>query len=852
MPEAQFLHCPIRGQLRVAQRAADGLTFTEEKNRIDALRYLIQRQYPKENFGVETTLFRLGNKGRNSFRTDFAVYDTAYDDVRGMALDKRLDHLRLLAEIKRENSDAESAKANQVRPAMTLVPYVGTLGVYWDDVEQRFFYRQIEHGHQTIHEAPISKIPTWGLPVGSTQLRYADLDPARDLVKIFNEIEDALHVYVVDKQARYEVIQQLLLTKIHDENLHLGRATVALDFQDFSVEAVSDSVVAQRMTAALKRAAGHYNQYLPKDKRISDRFSCPSAAMREVTRILAPVNILGSKVQVIQSFYMKFAKDIYKWDLAQYFTPHEVIDFIVSVVNPTSGEHVKDPACGSADFLISAFRHTGRASHDSVWGSDNDPKAVQISVLNMVLNGDGKTQILQEDSLEAYGAKQRNFSVVLCNPPFGTKIVEKRYEVLRKFDMGYRWQVGHNGRLVRTDEVLPKQQTGILFAELCVRLAEPRGRVGIILPNGYLGNTRAEYLALREWLLCHTRLVGIVSFPRFTFKKSGADVSASAVFLERRETPLIRSSDSEGYPFHVGMVESVGWWAGDKNARPIYRQDPATGDFLLDYANEPIIDADFPDILQDFLTSPAADAFPWLTADRDVGGAAHGRAFDIRDVTALPDVCLDPKRYSSKYIDIRHAILEGEHFRLADVVEIVPSTFRPGKSDIYRYVEIENAGRGEYDYATLRGWELPNRAKLRAQPGDIFVAHIWGSVEKWFMAAGDCSNLVATNGFTRLRVKSDQKHRLPDLVAGLCSEAYRVQMRALARGSDGLAAVMEPDLLTVVLPVVAPDESRSRLMTYVESLYHGEDKLSKAVGAVMETVLDYPIPQERKSHCSLV
>ena len=94
---------------------------------------------------------------------------------------------------------------------------------------------------------------------------------------------------------------------------------------------------------------------------------------------------------------MYFASEIYKWELGQYFTPTKVVDFIVSVVNPRAGERVKDPACGSGDFLISAFQHAenqnGANLRDSVWGADNSPEAVQVSILNMVLNGDGKSQI---------------------------------------------------------------------------------------------------------------------------------------------------------------------------------------------------------------------------------------------------------------------------------------------------------------------------------------------------------------------------------------------------------------------------------------------------------------------------
>ena len=376
--EATLLACPIRGPLKVKQRAADSLTFTEEKQRIDAIRYLLHRKYPEDNFGVETTLFTFGHKGRNSFRTDFAVYDAAFEDIKGKPLEKRLDHICLLAEIKRDNTDAARAKATQVTAALRLVPSLHTLGVYWDDLEQRFFFKTVDGTQQRINHAPISKIPAWGDSVDSVRLTYADLDAATNLVRVFDELENALHVYVVDKAERYALIQQLLITKIHDENMHRFKEATALAVQDFSAEDVADSVVVSRMNAALARAATHYEQYLP--KRIGKRFRCNAEALRNATTIIAPLNILESRSQVIQAFYMKFAKSLYKWDLAQYFTPHEVIDFIVDVVHPQYGEHVKDPACGSADFLISAFRHVGDSaqSKNCVWGTDNSAQAVQM------------------------------------------------------------------------------------------------------------------------------------------------------------------------------------------------------------------------------------------------------------------------------------------------------------------------------------------------------------------------------------------------------------------------------------------------------------------------------------------
>lgn len=852
--EAILLHCPIRGGLRVKQRASDDLTFTEEKHRIDAIRYLLQRRYPRENFGIEATLFRLGRDGRNSFRTDFAIYDRPFSDLRDQSPEDRLGNVRVLAEIKRDNSTAEAAKATQVRSALLLVPDTQTLGVYWDDIEQRFFFRRTEGRTETVHEAPISKIPDWGAEVGSTQLTYADLDKTKDLVRIFDEIDDALHPYIGSLVARYEIIQQILLTKIHDENTHRieRRSDVPLSFQDFSVEALSNTEVMRRMNAALAQAAGHYNMYLPPTNTIKPEFLCPPEVLRNISRILAPTNILGSKVQVIQGFYMKFAKSLYKWDLGQYFTPHEVIDFIVDVVNPQPGEHVHDPACGSADFLISAFRKAGSASENCVWGADSSEQAVQISILNMVLNGDGKTKIRTLDSLQTYSpSTAQTFSVVLCNPPFGTKIVERRFEVLRKFDMGHKWIRSDDGRVTKTEDTRASQQTGILFAELCVRLAKPGGRVAVILPNGYLGNKGVEYAALRDWLLRNARIVAVMAFPRFTFKKSGADVSASVLVLERRATALESARDSDNYSFFVGNLESVGWRAGDKKAVPIYVHEADTGALLLDEANEPVLDADFASVLGEFLRSPAPDFFPWAGLDRSAPRGAQTESVDIREVVGRPDLMLDPKRYSSKYLALRRAIAKSKNVRLGDVFEIATGNkFRRQPAKIYKYVEIERIGVGEYDYTEQRGWELADRAKLSGKKGDLFIAHLWSSAGKWFIAPSD--DLIVTNGCAHLRLMDGQAEHLPSILLGMCAEAFSVQIRGASTGSDGLAEISDDDLIDIRFPLIEDEAIIAAARLHYEEMLSGQERFSQFARQTISAAKGYPIPPPRKSHGALV
>jgi hypothetical protein len=75
MAELLTLRCPIRGVLKASAKSADGLTPSEEKLRIDAIRYLIGKGYPKDTIRVETVIKKFGEKGRNSFRADLAVLD---------------------------------------------------------------------------------------------------------------------------------------------------------------------------------------------------------------------------------------------------------------------------------------------------------------------------------------------------------------------------------------------------------------------------------------------------------------------------------------------------------------------------------------------------------------------------------------------------------------------------------------------------------------------------------------------------------------------------------------------------------------------------------------------------------
>ncbi len=583
----------------------------------------------------------------------------------------------------------------------------------------------------------------------------------------------------------------------------------------------------------------------------------------DICAVLAPICMIASKRDVVQSFYMKFSKGLYKWDLAQFFTPPSVTDYIVDILSPQFGEHMKDPACGSADFLTAAF-HKRRAFDpkyaDCIWGVDNSENAVQVAVLNMLLNGDGKSNIRDGDSLADVDADAGSFDIMVCNPPFGLKIVEKRTAVLRKFDLGHEWEIDHaSGTWKRKAKLVAHQETGLLFAEVCLKQAKPGGRIGIIVPNGYLGNRSVRYQVFREWLLRHAKIAAICSFPRFTFKTSGADVSASVLYLEKRKTPLDDARFDTSYNVSVQMIENVGWNLGDKKAAPRYVRNQEDGSFIIDPEGNRILDADFADSLADLRASAAAVDFPWLADGVAAASPGSGWSVPIAQIVNDGDLTMDPKRLCRKFANIRSEIIKREHFRLGEIVDFVPeqknaagNKIKRVPRQIYYYVELQNIGQGDYRGEELMGWELPQRAKHFAEGGDVYIGSIWGSVQKWCLIPYDATGVVVTNGCHRLRMKKEYSDNIVDVVAFMCAEAYSIQMRGFARGSDGLAEITVDDASQAVIPILT-DNERAEIKPYVDSLLSGQPDIRAKIGRMITTsTVGYPAPPKRGSHVALV
>jgi type I restriction enzyme M protein len=165
-------------------------------------------------------------------------------------------------------------------------------------------------------------------------------------------------------------------------------------------------------------------------------------------------------------------------------------------------------------------------------------------------------------------------------------------------------------------------------------------------------------------------------------------------------------------------------------------------------------------------------------------------------------------------------------------VDIIPEVGPSANTRaVYQHVELQDTADGVVTPHALRGWQLPDRARHGAEQGDIFVSRVWQSIDKWFVAGENCSSMVVTNGFYRLRLKPGKAAYLVDLVGGLNTEAYRIQARSYCTGS-GLAELPGDDLLEIVLPQITDADARATLQQVVNTLLAGRTTVADVVEAL--------------------
>ena len=309
----------------------------------------------------------------------------------------------------------------------------------------------------------------------------------------------------------------------------------------------------------------------------TDTIKIDAATLRIIVSHIEGINLSKTDLDTKGVAFETFMDGFFKGHFGQYFTPREIIDFAVQVMQPQNDERVLDPACGSGGFLlhtldyirkeandyhddpIDCFKHWHNFAKEMLFGIEVNEEIARVAKMNMIIHDDGHTNVISADALQELNRlcertgnnefKEGSFDLILTNPPFGAKVSLSEHPYLEDYELGNQTNKGGRKRPRKN------QRTEILFLERIRDFLKPgTGRAAVIIPDGILTNSSLQ--EVRDFLLERFQINAIVSLPQTTFAHFGAGVKASVIFLRRRaggEKP----SDDE--PIFMASPELVGY-----------------------------------------------------------------------------------------------------------------------------------------------------------------------------------------------------------------------------------------------------------------------------------------------------
>ncbi|TAE00528.1 MAG: methyltransferase domain-containing protein [Bacteroidetes bacterium] len=448
--------------------------------------------------------------------------------------------------------------------------------------------------------------------------------------------------------------------------------------------------------------------------------------------------------------FQKFLASTEKADRGQFFTPEPVINFCVEFLQPQPHEKIIDPTCGSGGFLFSAYQYlldnfqvSKQDIIPNLFGIDINKTIVKIAKMKLLLECNTNLNIIAQNSLEdldelalSFGQPIENqMDIVLANPPFGTLGKITNEKLLRKYELGYKWQ-GENYNYHKTKTLHTGQTPEILFIERCLQLLKEGGRMAIVLPNGMFENPSLEYL--RIFIKQKARVLAVVNLPQETFIPFGTGVKTSILFLQK-ESEIDLSKK-----VFFGRITKLGY-QGNKNGNPIYQKDEF-GNFLKNENKELILEEDFTKIINDYKTFQKTNELE----------TENSFLFPVSELNGR----FDFDYYAPQNRKLLNKLKNLNAVRLSELCEIVKvkSKKLTQLNETVDYIELSDINTHSYEIINANTYlvhELPSRASYEVRNNDILTAVAGNSIgthkHATALVTKNYEGNICTNGFRILR-----------------------------------------------------------------------------------------------------
>jgi type I restriction enzyme M protein len=524
---------------------------------------------------------------------------------------KKRDKLRSIAEAETD--------LRELKELLELIPGA-SLGM-WTNGQEEFMF-QVERTRFEVRAKPLG---VWPVPGERT----TDLERTGGVIQVSAEaenLEDALlrcRQYLnrnlgLDHKDSFKQLAVLMLAKIYDETRPAGERKFWIKGDEPFTEA-GQQAIAQRINETIAAAKVWQPNLLTRGWDLTLE---PNETARIVME-LARYSLSETQPRFRTGAFRAVARSVMDGREGRYPTPLNVAEMAVAMLDPKPGERIMDCSSGTGTFLAMTAVHIFKqklavlgttpeeATSDQIrqaqnetaaWaasnalGCDIDPFLAVASRMNLLFTTGNPGRVFRIDArtfpdgdLDGIEAARPalplgSMDVVLLNPWFSTQDTVSDTSILERYELGHNWTPDGEGGYrnegdLNTGGVPPE----VLFIERALQWVKPgTGRVGILLPDGLLGNPAQEYV--RWWILRHCEVLASVDLPvepfKVTVKEYGLTPALASllVFRRRNQEDLINTEYPE-YKVFMAVVDRAGV---DARGSLLFQRAPDGEELLFD------------------------------------------------------------------------------------------------------------------------------------------------------------------------------------------------------------------------------------------------------------------------------
>jgi type I restriction enzyme M protein len=493
----------------------------------------------------------------------------------------------------------ETKKPKRKDGVEQLKSYMNATGVYFggwlNGTETAFLFRR----DPNIFEY-LPRLPAVNEDIDNVRkpLTKKDLQPIENLKEAVQDLENT--VLANAGVSAFDGIFPMLFAKLWDE-FDKGLN----DTLDFRTTTAPLPKQADRLKGVFRQALKTWQDVLFEQ----DWPNISPESLITIASALQHLKFQDADLDIIDAAFEYMINPEQKADKGQFFTPRPIVKMAVKMLNPKPSELLIDPACGPCGFMIHSLywvvdrylkakyglewkEYRTKYAQSNLFAIDFDPRLVKVAKAMMLIAGDGRAHVYRVNSLDPREWKGRadglveaikdgKFDVLMTNPPFAGQI--KQPEILGTYDLAYK---GEPTKHKRVD----KLTRDVLFIERCLNFLCPGGRMAIVLPQGNLNNTNAEYI--RKYVVDKARILAVVGLHVNTFKPF-TGTKTSVLFLQKWHS---EDATLEDYPIFMGVNEKP---VKDSSGEYIFKKDK-DGSILKEYG-KPVIDHDLDEIAEEFV-----------------------------------------------------------------------------------------------------------------------------------------------------------------------------------------------------------------------------------------------------------